>query len=131
MLNFLPDPDRFVSLSVEVDLGLEVDDLRFFASGADFSEDSFCFLVVGGLCTLVASTLLFLRFLLVAVVEGPVRSPVTGSRFSLAAMAGALLLFDINCDSDSGKSATLTDLGLMISGWGLSKKTVKLRADML
>lgn len=128
MLNFLPDPDRFVSLSVEVDLGLEVDDLRFFTSGIDFSEDSFCFLAVGGLWTFVASTVLFLRFLLVAVVEDPVRSPVTGSRFSLAAMAGALLLY---CDSDSGKSATLAALGLVISGWGLSKKTVKLRADML
>ena len=56
--------------------------LRFFDSVFGFTTDadSFCFLLVGGLCTFVASTLLVLRFLL-EVVDSPVR----GCRFSFAA----------------------------------------------
>jgi hypothetical protein len=117
VLDFFPDsgrePERLVSLSAEeADLGLDADDLRFFASGIDFDfddDDSFCFLLVGGLCTFVASTLLFLRFLLVAVVVDSGRCPVTGSRFSLAALPGGL--FDIDCDSDV--SALSEALGLI------------------
>jgi hypothetical protein len=101
LLDFFPDADlvRPVSLSSDVDLDVD-DDLRFFASGFDFDDDSFCFLLVGGLCTLVASTLLFLRFLLVAVVVGPGRCPVTGSRFSLAADTSREL-FDADGDDNS------------------------------
>jgi hypothetical protein len=136
VLDFLANPDleRFVSLSAgEGELALDVDDLRFLASVVGFNfddDDSFCFLLVGGLCILVASTPFF-RFLLVAVVEGSGRCPVTGSRFSLAALTGTLLLFDVACNGDNGVAATPTALGLTISGWGLSKKTVKLRADMM
>jgi hypothetical protein len=128
LLDFFPDADpaRPVSLSPDVDLDVD-DDLRFFASGLDFDDDSFCFLIVGGLCTLVASTLLFLRFLLVAVVVGPGRCPVTGSRFSLAADTSRVL-FDGDGDDNREVSVISIALGFGISGRGLSKKTVKLRA---
>jgi hypothetical protein len=131
LLDFFPDADlvRPVSLSSDVDLDVD-DDLRFFASGFDFDDDSFCFLLVGGLCTLVASTLLFLRFLLVAVVVGPGRCPVTGSRFSLAADTSREL-FDADGDDNSEVSVISRALGFAISGRGLSKKTVKLRAAMV
>jgi hypothetical protein len=119
-----------VSLSsADVDLDVD-DDLRFFASGFDFDDDSFCFLLVGGLCTLVASTLLFLRFLLVAVVVGPGHCPVTGSRFSLAADTSRAL-FDADGDDNSEVSVISIALGCAISGRGLSKKTVKLRTAMV
>ena len=132
LLDFFPDADpaRPVSLSPDVDLDVD-DDLRFFASGFDFDDDSFCFFMIGGLCTLVASTLLFLRFLLVAVVVGPGRCPVTGSRFSLAADTSRVL-FDGDGDGDGDDNREVSvisiALGFGISGRGLSKKTVKLRA---
>jgi len=78
LLEFFPDADpvRPVSLSdLSIDFDLSVDeDLRFFASGFDLDDDSFCFLLLGGLCTFVASTPLFLRFF-VAVVVDPGRCP--------------------------------------------------------
>lgn len=80
-----PDPNtiRFESLLEETAVDLvevvdDVDDLRFFASGFD-SFDSFCFLLVGGLCTLVANMLpLVLRLFPVPTLVDPGRSPVMG-----------------------------------------------------
>lgn len=135
LLNFFPaaDPVRLMSLSAEVadlDLGID-DDLRFLASGfvLDDDKDSFCFLLVGGLCIFVANTLLFLRFLVVVVEQG--RCPVTGSRFSFAANPSRLLLVGVDGDDNSDVSVTSEVLGLAVSGSGLSKKTEKLRAAMM
>lgn len=139
-VNFFRDPDpvRFVSLSeAGFDLESEVDDddLRFFASGFDLHDDSFCFLLVGGLCTLVANTLLVLRFLPVAVVD-PGRSPVTGWKFSFSIVVVArtlIVMFEDDVDGDSGVSAILReDFDWVMLGWGVSKKTLKeLRVDIM
>lgn len=134
-----PEPVRFVSLSEEVDFDLDSkedddDDLRFFASGFDLDDDSFCFLFVGGLCALVANTLLVLRFLPVAVDPG--RSPVTGCRFSFSMMVVAralIVVFEVDVDGDNGVSVILReDFDWVMLGWDVSKNTLKeLRVDII
>jgi hypothetical protein len=79
----------------------------------------------------MVNTPLFFLFLLVDVVVDPGCCPVTGSMFSLD--AGASALFSVDCDVNGNRivSAISKALGLTMSGCGLSKKTVKLRADMM